>query len=353
MVDHRSSLLLLIGALFLAAAKPYGQAPASSSEFIAFRADAERVVATVQELRVEGPQVREGLSPPPVAHFGYEYFDPPDHWSTPDDHNIGGRWLIHTGPGQVFEATVERRVGGYFGGCTEVTGVLLRVAPQDASAFRAVRPRYFVATPAPAEGSNGKVGSGIRTLPASAITPDVRRSIESILARTLTREFPAIRAREAEALATHARTAQFRSERAWARERLRVDAALERGAHELRYDVQPFQLAPDRVPVLFVRAEWLVGRRQGFAASLWLRGGSPIEVLDTNVGPGAWLRSRLFGQGVAPSHMGLILNVLDRDRDGWGEVLFAWEGYESRTISLLEYSPTGFQRAAIELSGGC
>jgi len=353
MADHRGSLLFL-GAAFMLAARLYGQAPAPSSEFIAFRVDSERVVATVLELPVEGPQVREGLSPPPVARFGYEYFEPPDYWGTlPNDHTVGDRWLIHAAPGRVFEASVERRVGGYFGGCTEAIGVLLRVAPEKASAFRAVRPRYFVATPAPAETPNAAAGSGVRALPASTITPDVRRSIESILETTLAREFPEMRAKEAQGLATYARTAQFRSDRAWARERLQIDDAMERGERQLRYDVQVFQLAPDRVPVLFVRAEWLVGRRQGFAASLWLRGGKPIDVLETNVGPGAWLRSRLFRGGVAPSHMGLILNVLDRDRDGWGEVLFASEGYESRSISLLEYSPTGFQRAAIDLSGGC
>ena len=128
---------------------------------------------------------------------------------------------------------------------------------------------------------------------------------------------------------------------------------MERGAGRLHYNVQAFQLAPDQVPVFFVRAEWLVGRRQGFAASLWLRAGQPIEVLETNVRPAAWLRMSLFQGGVGPSHLGLILNVLDRDGDGWGEVLFASEGYEGRSISLLEYSPAGLQRAAIELIGGC
>ncbi len=350
---HRRSLLYLSAAFVFAAAKLYAQSPAPSSEFIAFRGDPERVVATVLVPSVEGPQVREGLSPPRVARFGYEYFEPPDYWGKlSNDHNVGDRWLVHTSPGRVFEATVERRVGGYFGGCTEAIGILLRVAPEQARAFGAVRPRYFVATPAPAE-PNAAAGSGVRTLPSSTITPDVRRSIESILDATLAREFPGIRSKDAQGLTTHARTAQSRSVRAWARERLQIDDAMERGESKLRYDVQAFQLAPDRVPVLFVRAEWLVGGRQGFAASLWLRGSEPIEVLETNIGPATWLRGSLFRGGVAPSHMGLILNVLDRDGDGWGEVLLSWEGYESRSISLLEYSPEGFQRAAITLSGGC
>ena len=111
---------------------------------------------------------------------------------------------------------------------------------------------------------------------------------------------------------------------------------MESGRGRLQYNVQAFQLSPDGVPVLFVRAEWLVGRRQGFVASLWVRAGEPIEVLKTDVRPAEWLRMSLFQGGVSPYHMGLILNVVDRDGDGWGEVLFAWGGYEGRSISLLE-----------------
>src|SRR5688500_16558697 len=96
-------------AVNFAALKLDGQSPAASSEFIAFRVDAQRVVATVQETQVEGRQVREELSPPPVAQFGYEYFEPPESWGELlDEYNVGGRWLIHTAPGRVFEATVER-----------------------------------------------------------------------------------------------------------------------------------------------------------------------------------------------------------------------------------------------------
>ena len=338
--------------LILAVATLYGQSPASSPEYIAFRVDAERVIATLWVQDVEGPQVREGLSPPPVARFGYEYFEPPDYWRVQSDDKAGDRWVIHTAPGQAFEATVERRVGGYVG-CEQGVGVLLRVAPQQARAFAAVRPRYFVATPGPAETAKSAAArSDVRTLPASNLTPDVHRSIESVLETTLARELPRVRSEAAPSLAREL-TAQYRIDRAWARERQQIEEAMERGQGRLRYDVQAFQLSPERVPVFFVRAEWLVGRRQGFAASLWLRRGGPIEVLETNVRPAAWIRSSLFRRGVVPSHMGLILNVLDRDGDGWGEVLFSLEGYEGRSISLLEYSPTGFQPASANLSGGC
>jgi hypothetical protein len=349
---NRSPLLFMGVAFIVVVATLHGQSPASSAEYVAFRVDAERVVATVLVQKVEGPQVREGLSPPPVAHFGYEYFEPPDYWGVRNDHNVGDRWVIHTAPGQVFEATVQRRVGGYVG-CDQGVGVLLRVAPEQASAFAGVSARYFVATPAPAETPNAAaVRSGVRTLPVSTLTPDMRRSIESILDTTLARELPGVRSEAAPFLA-RGLTAPYRSTRAWARQRLQIEDAMERGQGKLHYNVQAFQLAPNGVPVLFVRAEWLVERRQGFVASLWLRAGQPLEVLETNVRPAAWLRNSLFQGGVVPSHMGLILNVLDRDGDGWGEVLFSSEGYESRSISLLEYSPAGFQPAAISLGGGC
>jgi len=340
-------------ALMVEAAQLYGQSPDSSAEFIAFRVDAEHVVATVLIPRAaDGPQVREGLSPSPVARFGYEYFEPPDYWGTlPTDHNIGDRWVIHTAPGEVYEATVERRVGGYLGGCTEAIGVLLRIAPANASAFREVRPRYFVATPAPAVTPNAIPRSAVRALPESTITADVRRSLESLLHTTLARDLPNVRSKDAPGLALQAVKGQYRSDRIGARERLKILDALERGEGQLRYEVQAFRLTPDRVPVLFVRAEWIVGWRQGFAGSLWLRGGDTLEVLETDAGFGI-SRPMSFEDNVHPFEMGLVLNVLDRDGDGWGEVLLSMDGYESRTISLLEFSPAGFQRA-ITLSGGC
>ncbi len=345
--------LLVPGAFIIAAATLYGQSPSPASEFIAFRVDGERVIATVLVRDVNLPQVRKGLSPLPVAQFGYPYFEPPDNWGDlRTDHKAGDRWLIHAAPGQVFQATVDRRVGGYLM-CEEAVGVRLRVAPQQAEAFRAVQARYFVAIPAAAETPHAtSLRSDIRALPAYTLTPQMRRSLESVLGATLARELPRVRAEAARSLAS-ALTGTSRQDQSWARERLQIEDAMERGCGRLQYNVQAFQLSPDRVPVLFVRAEWLVGRRQGFVASVWVRAGEPIEVLGTDVRTAAWVRTSLFQGGVSPSHMGLILNVLDRDGDGWGEVLFASEGYEGRSISLLEYSPAGFLSAAIDLSGGC
>lgn len=337
--------------IFILGATLNGQAPAPS-EYVAFRADAERVVATLLVEEGKPPQVTQGFSQPPVARLGYRYFDPPRHWSKQQEFPAGDRWLIHTAPGQVFDATVERHVGGYVG-CDQGRGVLLRVAPQHAKMFSGVTARYFIATPA-AIGQPGNattVDSAVWPLAISALTRDLRQSIESILNGTLERELPKVQKETAPSLA-HELEGPYRASRTWARERLQIEDALKRGEGRLQYDAQPFQLAPDGVPVLFVRATWLVGKQQAFAAALWLRAGPSVEVLDTNVWPAAAMRYSLFRNGVAPSHLGLILNVLDRDRDGWGEVLFSTQGYESESITLLEYSAAGFQKG-VGLSGGC
>jgi hypothetical protein len=60
-----------------------------------------------------------------------------------------------------------------------------------------------------------------------------------------------------------------------------------------------------------------------------------------------------FNGHVMREQLGLVLNVFDRNRDGWGEVLMEQSGYESTSLTVLDYSSGGFQPAGIELSGGC
>ena len=140
--------------------------------------------------------------------------------------------------------------------------------------------------------------------------------------------------------------------RSWARELRRVEIAMERNEGRRQYDIQAFQLGPG-APVYFVRAEWLVDGRQGFAASIWLRTEPTVEVIETNVRPASWLRMFEFQGRVTRDHLGLVLNVLDRDQDGWGEILFLESGYEAFGISLRQYSPTGFERSGPVYGGGC
>ena len=127
---------------------------------------------------------------------------------------------------------------------------------------------------------------------------------------------------------------------------------MERNEGKRQYDVQAFQLGPGD-PVYFVRAEWLVEGRQGFAASLWLRTEPRVEIIEANVRPASWLRMFVFQGRITRDHLGLVLNVVDRNRDGWGEVLFLESGYEGFSISLRQYSAAGFTPTGLAYGGGC
>ncbi len=343
-----------IAAALLTDATVAGQEAGPASAFVAFRLDADRVVATLRVTDFGTRQVTDGLSVPPRVRYGYPYFDLPAAWREKGvpDVPAGQRWLIHAAPGQTFEAEAERIVGGN-AQCQDAIGVLLRVAPERSDAFAAVRPKYFLAQRSETLlASKARAGStvGVARSPSTA---EFQRALRSALDALLARELPQVRANAAPGLARMA-SSPLASHRSWARRWQAADDALQSGRGELAYDIQSFRLAPDGVLIHFVRAEWTVRRRQGFATTLWVRGDGPVEVIQTDLRPASWLRmSEFFRGGVAREHLGLILNVLDRDQDGWGEVLLAQRGYESTSLRPLEYSPAGFLAAGIEYAFGC
>jgi hypothetical protein len=352
---RQTALLAIVAAMagaLLTGATAAGQQPGPASGFVAFRVDGNHVVATLKVLGIS-KQVTDGLSAEPMARFGYRYFDPPAAWHEEDsaDMRAGDQWLIHSAPGQAFQAEAERIVGGN-AACDDAIGVLLRVVPEQSDAFSALPAKYFLAERSMTlQASKAESGSAVRVAPSPS-TAGFRRGLESTLNALLARELPRVRADAAPGLARMA-SSPVSYHRSWARRQQAVEEAMQSGRGALTYDIQSFRLAPDGVLLHFVRAEWTVRRQQGFAASVWLRGEQPIEVIQTNVRPAAWLRMFEFEGRIAREHEGLVLNIFDRDHDGWGEVLLAQGGYESMSISLLEYSPTGFQPTGIEYAFGC
>jgi hypothetical protein len=64
------------------------------------------------------------------------------------------------------------------------------------------------------------------------------------------------------------------------------------------------------------------------------------------------------GKESAPSEIDrvqlvVVLNVLDRDGDGWGEIIAAGGGYEWLWIDMREYSASGVGPAAPSFAFGC
>ena len=330
-----------------------GQEPAGGSPFIAFRVDGTHAIATLKVIDAGARQITDGLSPEPMARYGFSYLDLPEAWRQyiPADIRAGERWLIHTAPGKTVEADAERIVGGQLN-CQDAAGALLRIVPEQSDGFAALPAKYFLAERATATPSTAPDhAANVREIftPSSA---GFRPGVESILIQVLARELPRIRA-EAEPDVARMASSSVNYHRSWAQRVRAIDEAMERGDGKLTYDIQSFRLSPDGVPVHFVRAEWMVRGRQGFAASIWLRGEQTLEILSTDLRPASWLRTFEFQGSVAREQIGLVLNVFDQNHDGWGEVLMAQGGYESMTLSLFEYSATGFHPTGIEYSYGC
>jgi hypothetical protein len=281
---------------------------------LAFRFDSQRVVATIKgDLNLSIPQLARGASQP-LAKYGYHIFDLPAALETgvPSWVRAGDRWTLHAAPGQTFDAVVERFVLGE-GQCSRLLAVVMKIDDQQAWAFSRVRSKYYLGEAAPRRAVAG--GSSLGELPASAVSPQDRRLIAKTLAALVAREVPKVR-----------------------------------GA-ALSFDAQAYRLTPDGVPRIFVRAFWRAGEQQVFAAALWVRADSG-EVVWSDLRPAAWLRMPLFQGRLVPEQLGQVLNVVDRDADGWAEVIFGHVGYEGRGISLLEVR-SGFTPTGIEYGYGC
>jgi hypothetical protein len=339
-----------------AGALPQGQRVPSpvegsaASEYVAFKVDDQRLIASVLLREPTPGQVREGVSPRPAARYGYQYFTIPAWWrERPFVAPPSGRWTVHLSPQSVIDATAEDVVGGYTA-CQEAVGVLLRPLPEHLKTLTASAARYFVASPSGAAFPSRSDRSSIGAIP---LPPSSRwqAPVEAALDAMLARELPRVRS-EAAAELSKMEASTVGYHRSWARELRRVETAMERNEGRREYDVQAFRLGPADT-VYFVRAEWLVQSRQGFAASLWLRTEPRAEVIEANVRPASWLRMFEFQGRTTRENLGLVLNVFDRDRDGWGEILFLEAGYESFAMSLRRYSATGFAPTGLTYGGGC
>jgi hypothetical protein len=294
---------------------------------------------------------------PPAApgrpQFGFDPFEPPASWlkqvrSLP---RVGDRWRVHAGPGFAVDGVAERIVGGQ-PACESAIGMLVRIVPEHANVFAATKARYYVAQPGSAVASSSSDPGALGFATDHSIDTTRRKEVDRLLTELLKREHPKVRG-ESEAVfarvAPHANAEGLARAREWSV----MEDALAAGSGVLKYDVQAIRLTREEPAVLFVRAQWLIGGKQAFAATVWIKGGDTPEIADANVKPASWLRMHEFRGRIAQVHLGLVLNVLDRDGDGQGEVLFAQGGYEGLGISLLEYSTSGMVPQGVEYSYGC
>ena len=265
-----------------------------------------------------------------------------------DAARVGDRWILDAGRGRRFHFTVERFVLGYKD-CGEAWGVLLTVAADESARFATVSENYFVAR---LERETDAVAP-VTTIGPIAFTLDAARRAElsALLERERVRTWPGVRA-EAESFYNHSTNRAA----AWAARWRALDAALDRRDATISYDIQAFRLTADGEPRLFVRARWAVGHTLVYALRAWVRVSKALGLDDSDVIAARRMRMNVF-QDVPFSneHIGLVLNVVDTDNDGNGEVLFMVVGYESRSIDVVPYpaGPGQPSKPLFTYSDGC
>lgn len=323
---------------------PSAEQNRSASSFIAFRVDDRHAVAVIAEVADQADSV-DGSRP--AARYGFEYrdADPAIVAAVPPAVFAVNQWIVHVAPGRRVSATAGRIVHGN-AACTGLAGMLLQIDPKDQQVYAARPEKYFVVE-APDAATAAASPSPSRALP-----PIDRRQLESLLNGLLKGELPAVRA-EAASEIDRLVESDVAYQRRWALELRELDQGLEAGKARLEYDVQAFDLERNGPPRYFVRAEWAVDDRPAFGAALWIKGGGTLSIVDRDLSTARWLRMPEFQGRISPELYGLVLNVFDRDGDGWGEVLMARGGYESNTLELIALTPGGFTATGISYSYGC
>src|SRR5687767_166058 len=81
------------------------QTTAPVAEYIAFRVDDHRLVATTLLREPVLPQIRQDPLMRLAARYGYAYFAVPERWrERPFIEPPLGRWVVHLAPGAAIEA---------------------------------------------------------------------------------------------------------------------------------------------------------------------------------------------------------------------------------------------------------
>jgi len=249
-----------------------------------------------------------------------------------DTAHVGDRWVLDAGRFGWFHVTVERFIVADWECATE-WGVMASVVPDEQTAFAKITDKYFVLAPA------ASFTPPARTSAAGpmAFSPsnEQRVTLEHLLNAEFTRQWPVVHREDMIA---------------WAA----FEQPIKNGEAKLTYDVQAFRMTPDGEPRLFVRASWKVGAQVVFLMTAWVRAGADLTIdhVDVSVSRNRYARDFPSSPAEIAELNGLILGVLDTDRNGWGEFILMRRdsGHDAMGIDVLEYPQTKNQELRLILN---
>ena len=260
---------------------------------------------------------------------------------------VGEEWELEVAAGRRVRVVVKQPVVAD-GGCSQEAGFLAEVVADRRAEFAASQSQYFLIHRLSTSG--GPKPGPVGELSDWKATPGIRADIERMLRTRVKDEVAKV---HAEALPEYERLSrgEFRT---WAGRWQQIDARLARGEGTLSYDMRAFRLTPDGAPRVFVRARWKMDDKPVFFLSLWLRVQSGITVEAVSSRESGCLRSPETGSDSWDIDvLGTVLNVLDGETDGFGDLLIYGPAYESGGIDLVKYTGSGPARTAISLDWGC
>lgn len=332
----------------------------ATSTFIGFRYDNTHVLfrageeATDFELTEPQMEAVKELGKP-VAEYDQGPVREPsadvlaEHRDLFDRARTGEQWQLEISAGSRIPVIVQKPIIGD-AGCSVFAGFLAEVAPANQKEFAASAKQYFLIHRGLV--SSRSKPSGIGALPDWKATPELRSQIERLLDEKMLAELPRIHSESA--LGYDRAGAIDERRKAWGAEWKQFDEKLARGEGKLEFDTQAFQLSPDGIPRLFVRARWTIDQKPAFLLALWLRAGPTLvaESIDAREA-GVMRMSESIDADLGLADLGTILNVFNPNSDGHGALLIFEPGYEGYNIQLYRYTDAGPVPTKVSHGAGC
>jgi hypothetical protein len=269
----------------------------------------------------------------------------------------GDEWQLNAGPDSNISVAVERTVIAPVG-CSLAIGFLASVAPERRSAFAASPREYYAVRHSAVESASPPVNSLVGEIENWKPSPAITKQIEAQLNARMKQELANIDARlmaNAGSPGASAGEMPVGNVRPNLKEWIHADRGLVRDEGTLDYDIHAFQLAPDRLPRLYVRARWKLADAAVFLMTAWFKtdllpdagtshAGSQVLLLALSV-DSSW--SAAMRNSEASPSLGdtldfqTILNEFDADHDGWAELLIHSHDASSSSIGLFLYTDVG------------
>ena len=270
---------------------------------------------------------------------------------------VGDRWQLELSPGARIPVTIQKPVGMTWD-CSPnsyVAGFIAEVPQEFQAAFAQGPQKYFLVHKSGPPRADALKLPHVGEMKDWTPTPEVRTQMEQVAMDQLRTEIAKGFAKRWQRRADRGKLdEQEQAEYDSAKNFSDLTAA---GKGKLSYDFQAFQLAPDGLPRVFVRARWMSDgdASQAFLKDMWLRIG-PTVSLEHNDQDGTrnmWMVRGVEGtESFELSYLPTVVNVFDKS-DGYADVLIYSPGYEGYSITLYRYTAAGLSPTTILNSDGC